>query len=92
MAGMGIERAGVIVCRGPELRESSRDSMGARWCFKCRGRHEFSWVVMTPVIDWNDENSVYAAMWGGTAHSECGGCGKHGGELFPGRVYAESEE
>jgi hypothetical protein len=79
--------AGVIVCYGPQMEERSRTSMGVRWCFKCRTRAEFSWVVMSPVIDWDDEGSIYAAMWGPTAYSECGHCGKHGGELFPGWVY-----
>lgn len=77
----------VIVCRGPEMEEASRASMGVRWCFKCRKRAEFSWVVLSPVIDWDDEASIAAAMWGPIAHSECGNCGRHAGELFPGWEY-----
>ncbi|GAB3125861.1 hypothetical protein [Glaciibacter psychrotolerans] len=77
----------VIICHGPQMAESSRDSMGVRWCFKCRKRAEFTWVVMAPVIDWDNKASVYAAMWGPTAHSECGCCDEHGGELFPGWTY-----
>ena len=82
----------VTICHGPRMREAHRDPMGLKWCFKCRYRHEFTWIVMAPVVDWDDEASVYAAMWGPTAHSECGGCGKHGGELFPGWEYAEVDE
>lgn len=77
----------VTICTGPTMREATRDPMGVRWCFKCRGRHAFEWVVLSPVIDWDDEASIGSAMWGPTAHSECGGCGQHGGELFPGWVY-----
>lgn len=78
-----------IICRGPQMREASRDSMGVRWCFACRKRHNFTWVVMTPVIDWDDEGSITAAMWGPTAHSECSNCKQRGSELFPGWEYAE---
>lgn len=77
----------ISICHGPVMEETSRDDMGVKWCFKCRGRHEFEWVILSPVIDWNDESSVYAAMWGQIAHSECNGCHKHAGELFPCRDY-----
>lgn len=77
----------VTVCTGPAMEERSRESMGVRWCFKCRGRHEFFWIVMVPVIDFSNEASIYAAMWGPTAHSICTGCGQSWGELFPGRFY-----
>lgn len=77
----------VTICRGPEMEEYSRESMGIKWCFKCRGRHPFEWVVLSPVIDPNDESTLLAAMRGPTAHSECGGCHRHGGELFPGWAY-----
>lgn len=77
----------VTICYGPQMQESSRRSMGVKWCFKCRSRNEFAWIVMSPVIDWDDEASIYAAMWGPTAHSECGGCKQSAGELFPGWEY-----
>lgn len=86
------ESAPVVLCRGPEMKEQHRDPMGVKWCFKCRGRHEFTWIVMAPVIDWNDEGSIAAAMWGPTAHSECGGCHQPAGELFPGWEYRWEED
>ena len=77
----------IAICRGPRMKETHRDSMGVKWCFKCRGRHEFHWIVMAPVIDWDDEASIAAAMWGPTAHSECQNCKEQAGELFPGWSY-----
>lgn len=82
---------GIHVCRGPKMEETARTSMGERWCFKCRTRAEFSWVVMWPVIDWSDEGSISAAMWGEYEHSECGNCKQHAGELFPGWSYRDDE-
>ena len=82
-----VDGTQVVVCRGPRMKEASRKSMGVRWCFKCRGRHEFEWIVLMPVIDWDDDASIAAAMWGPTAHSECGGCKRQAGELFPGWSY-----
>lgn len=37
----------VTIC-GTKYEEYSRDSMGVRWCFHHRRRHEFFWVVMSP--------------------------------------------
>ena len=33
---------------GTDMTEHSRRSMGDKWCFHCRTRHEFWWVVMAP--------------------------------------------
>lgn len=82
----------VTICHGPAMEERSRDSMGVRWCFKCRKRAEFFWIVMTPVINLDDPDSLYAAMWGPTAYSECGNCKRHAGELFPGWTYRWEDE
>jgi len=82
----------VVICHGPQMEETSRNSMGVKWCFKCRKRAEFAWIVMSPVIDWNDEASISAAAWGPTAYSECGNCKQHGGELFPGWTYRWEED
>jgi len=65
---------------GTAMKEHSRTSEGIKWCFHCRRRHEFFWVVMVP-----DGLSYYgpsAGMEGVT--SECS-------DLFPGRYY-EIEE
>jgi hypothetical protein len=82
----------VTICHGPTMEEASRTPMGVKWCFKCRSRNEFQWIVIAPVIDWNNEASIAAAYWGPVAHSECGRCKKHGGELFPGWEYAEMDD
>lgn len=82
----------VVICHGPQMEKTSRDPMGVKWCFKCRKRAEFAWIVLSPVIDWNDEASIAAAMWGPTAFSECGNCKRHGGELFPGWTYRWEED
>ena len=47
---------------GTRMKEHGRRSQGDRWCFHCRKRHEFWWVVMVP-----DGLSYYgpqAHMWG----------------------------
>jgi len=42
-----VESPDVVIC-GARMKESSRRSEGERWCFHCRKRHEFWWVVMVP--------------------------------------------
>lgn len=79
----------VHVFRGPQMEEASRTPMGTKWCFKCRTRAEFTWIVKAPVIDWDDDNSIAAATIGPYAHSECGNCKQHAGELFPGWGYGD---
>lgn len=39
---------GNIAISGTRMKEVSRDSEGERWCFHCRKRHEFWWVVTVP--------------------------------------------
>lgn len=34
---------------GTHMKEHGRRSMGVKWCFRCRVRHEFFHVVMAPV-------------------------------------------
>ena len=38
---------GFAIC-GTRMKEHSRRSMGEKWCFHCRKRHNFDWVVMAP--------------------------------------------
>lgn len=38
---------GVVVC-GTDMEEVSRTAEGIKWCFHCRKRHEFWWVVSAP--------------------------------------------
>jgi len=58
---------------GTRMKEHSRRSQGAKWCFHCRKRHEFFWVVMVP-----DGLSYY----GPSADME--GIGDWCTDLFPG--------
>lgn len=79
----------VAICRGPQMKERSRDSMGVRWCFKCRGRHEFHWIVLAADIEYDEDGQISSSMYMAEpiAHSECLGCRKWDGQLFPGWVY-----
>lgn len=67
------EDLGGIAISGTRMVESSRRSEGEKWCFTCRKRHEFWWVVMVP-----DGLSYY----GPTAHME--GVARDCRDLFPG--------
>lgn len=67
------ETSGDVSISGTRMRESSRDPMGVKWCFHCRTRHEFDWVVKVP-----DGLSYY----GPSAHVE--GVGRYCTDLFPG--------
>lgn len=87
---VGVSTA--AVCRGPQLQETSRKSMGEKWCYHGRHRAEFEWVVKQPIIDWDDEATVYAAMWGGYSYAECSRCKAHDSQLFPGWTYVEVDE
>ena len=74
-----VDGTPIDVC-GPAMEESFRESMGVKWCFRCRCRVRFDWVVWSPVTldDW---------YWDPTADSECSRCHEHGSDLFPGRYY-----
>lgn len=62
----------VVVC-GTDMKEYSRDSEGEKWCFHCRKRHEFWWVVMAP---------AGISYYGPSAHME--GVKRGCSDLFPG--------
>ena len=38
---------GLVMC-GTRMKEDFRRSEGVKWCFHCRKRHEFFYVVMVP--------------------------------------------
>lgn len=40
--------SGNVSISGTRMVEDSREYEGERWCFHCRKRHEFWWVVMVP--------------------------------------------
>ena len=42
------EDYGDLTICGTDMEEASRKSMGVKWCFHCRKRHEFWLVVMAP--------------------------------------------
>ena len=67
----------VYICRGPAMEEVKRESQGEKWCFVCRKRREFFFVVMSPV-----EPSYY----GPSGSVECVYCRSGDADLFPGIV------
>lgn len=69
----------VSIC-GTRMKEHSRRSLGDKWCFHCRKRHEFSHVVMAP-----DGLSYYGP------HVEIQGVRQDCSDLFPG-WYREWDE
>lgn len=70
----------VAIC-GTEMHEVSRKSEGVKWCFRCRSRHEFWWVVEAP---------AGLSYYGPSAHME--GVGRFCTDLFPGWVRQAVEE
>jgi hypothetical protein len=74
-------QSGSVSISGTHMEESSRRSEGIRWCFVCRKRHEFWWVVMTP---------AGISYYGPTAHME--GISRRCSDLFPGWAREAIEE
>ncbi|RZT66772.1 hypothetical protein EV139_0899 [Leucobacter luti] len=74
------QAGGVAIC-GTSMKEHSRESQGDKWCFVCRKRHEFWWVVTVP-----DGLSYY----GPEAGME--GVAKWCSDLFPGWVRGPIDE
>lgn len=64
----------VNIC-GPRMKEVHREAVGVRWCFACRKRREFVYVVM---------DAVEPSYWGPTCSIECADRGHYDGDLFPG--------
>lgn len=65
------------ICRGPAMEEVvNRPDGEVRWCFVCRKRREFRYIVMAPTEpDW----------YGPHADVKCAHCRTSDGDLFPGR-------
>jgi len=59
------------------LEEVKRESDGERWCFRCRKRRAFEYVMAMPI-----EMSYYGA----NRQIECSHCGLVDGDLFPGHI------
>lgn len=66
----------IHICR-EEMREIGRCSDGERWCFSCRARRDFLYVVLAPTnpMSW----------YGPTPQIQCATCATVDGDLFPGR-------
>ena len=63
------------ICWTEPQREVSRTEIGPRWCFGCRGRVTFTYVITEAI-----EMSYY-----GPIHEiRCSHCGLIDGDLFPG--------
>lgn len=84
MGADDVAEGSVVICYGPEMEEVRRESIGVKWCFKCRSRHEFHWVKTWPIWDKEKDPDGYSQCWGGDYFSECSGCKAHGSDLFPG--------
>lgn len=65
----------LTICHGPAMEVIRRDSEGVKWCFHCRKRREFFYIVTAPV-----EPSYY----GPNCDIRCGTCNTSDGDLFPG--------
>ena len=67
---------GVVVCGPGPMVERRREPQGERWCFQCRRRVDFDFVVRV---------EVEPSYWGPDASVECRPAGHIDGDLFPGR-------
>lgn len=62
---------------GPAMKEVVRRRDGEpRYCFKCRTKREFQYIVTAPI-----EPDYYGPI----ADVRCGACNASDGDLFPGR-------
>jgi len=67
----------VHINRSPEMQEVVRRRDGeARYCFKCRTKREFLYIVTAPIVP---------DYYGPIANIRCGTCNTSDGDLFPGR-------
>lgn len=76
-----VDYGSVTVCYGPRMKEIRRDELGERWCFTCRKRRPFVFLVTA---------SVEPSYYGPSVGVECDR-GHYDGDCFPGR-YREWEE
>jgi hypothetical protein len=76
---------GSAIC-GDRMEETFRRPDGERWCFRCKSRRPFDYVVNSPVED--RENPSW---YGPSPSIQCSTCGLVDGDMFPGR-YREWED
>jgi hypothetical protein len=65
------------------MEEVSRRPDGERWCFVCRKRRVFEFVVERPIVTSIDDTGCW---YGPTSQIECATCRTIDADLFPGRV------
>jgi len=75
-ASTAPERSAIHIFWTEPHEEVKREPDGERWCFQCRKRRVFEYVVSAPV-----EMSYY----GPRCSIECSVCHLSDGDLFPGR-------
>jgi hypothetical protein len=63
------------------MEEVSRKPNGERFCFICRKRREFVYVISRPIVTSIDDTG---AWYGPTHQIECGTCHTVDGDCFPG--------
>lgn len=66
----------VHICTGPPMTEIRREPDGERWCFQCRQRRQFDYVVL---------DYIEPSYWDPIRFFECSQCHGHDTDLFPGR-------
>lgn len=71
-----VQGNGFSLCYTP-MQEVRRESVGVKWCFKCRKHLPHDWIVTATV-----EPSYYEP----TGRYDCSGCHQEH-ILFPGRVW-----
>lgn len=64
------------ICRGPVMEERSREDIGVRWCFSCRKRTQFQFIVTAP---------AGRSYYGPNPSIRCGACGQVDGDVGFGR-------
>ena len=71
------------------MEEVRRAPDGVRWCFKCRTRRAFDFVVSSPIVRSLDDAGAY---YGPSSRVECTVCRTADSDLFPGREREWSDE
>lgn len=71
----------LTLCYGPPMRQIRRDELPERWCFTCRQRRPFLFLVTAPAVP---------SYYGPSASVRCDR-GHDDGDLFPGRFREWSE-
>lgn len=76
-----------ILSTGPH-KELLREQDGEeRWCFQCRKRRRFDYVISAPDFEMPDDPADLptAAYYGPSHRIECSHCHLLDGDMFPGR-------